>query len=164
MLGALCTVERLDWPGCGVRVLIADSEQTARSALKLLIWQCRPDAEVLETRSITGIFEHLARHEIDVAMIDWALLRRGGYRAVTALHESSHCTYVIVLSGHPLRCDDPAAAQADAYVDMSLPPDSLHTILGQAMSCRAAVSGEAPDARAGTLRPGPSAGPHELLT
>lgn len=123
-----------------MQVLIADSAQMVRSALRLLVEDCRPDAQILETRSLEGFFELLQQNHFDVALVDWSLLRQASTAGIATLSEWRRGAYVILLSGHPISRDESVASRADAVVDKGVAPDALHAILDKVLSCEGARS------------------------
>jgi DNA-binding NarL/FixJ family response regulator len=116
-----------------LRVILADTEEKVRSALRLLIEQERSLEIVGEAAEATALLAGVEARQPDVVLVDWALLGTEAREMVRSLHLLHSDLTIIVLSGRPEVVQAALDSGADTFVSKGDPPDHLLTVL-RAMS------------------------------
>src|SRR3990167_6023548 len=86
--------------GTPVRVLIVDDSAVTRAAIKYILDDC-PDIELAGTvAAANDAFEFLARHDVDIILLDHEMPRQNGLDALPAMMEAAKGAHIVMLSSH----------------------------------------------------------------
>jgi DNA-binding NarL/FixJ family response regulator len=112
-----------------MRVLLADNQSQARSALQILLKQ-EPDILVVgEASEAHTLLAQITTIKPDVVLLDWNLADLPTVGSLTTLRTACPHLRVIILSGRPEACEEAMAAGADAFISKADPPEQLLTTL-----------------------------------
>ncbi len=125
-----------------MRVVLADGDVDARSALRLVLDQ-EPSVEIVgEAEEMRGLLSHIQSAQPDLIILDWDLPGHPVAGLLEALRSGSHDPCVVVVG---LRQDDERAALAagaDGFVDKADPPRRFLDALGNWMQNHPTVEGK----------------------
>ena len=112
-----------------MKVVIADSKQEVRSALRVLLSE-EPGTYIAEARDVASLLDTVRASNLSLVLVDWELAdpRPAGARGASLPDEIAALaphTRVIVLSGRPEAKSEALAAGADAFVCKGDSPDCL---------------------------------------
>ncbi len=112
-----------------MRILLADDNPSLRSALVLLL-ETRLNARVVgETYRMEDLLICATLMHPDLVILDWELPGAPKTGRVAALHETQPSLKVVVTSSQPDVQKLALAAQADAFVCKSEPPEQMVRVL-----------------------------------
>jgi two-component system response regulator DesR len=115
-----------------MRILIADDQDRARYALRVLLMQQVGLQVVGEVANSQELLAQAQETAPDLILVDWelpGLAREGG---LPALRNTCHAVQVVVLSSRPGARRAAQAAGADAFVSKGDPPERLLAVLRDA--------------------------------
>ena len=108
-----------------MRVLLADNQSQARSALQILLKQ-EPDILVVgEASEAQTLLAQITTIKPDVVLLDWSLTELSMIGTLATLRTACPHLRIIALSGRPEACDEALAAGADAFISKADPPEQL---------------------------------------
>jgi two-component system, NarL family, response regulator DesR len=111
------------------RILLADDNPAIRSALTLLL-ETRLNVNIVgEADNMENLLEGVRRFHPDLVILDWELPGFPEKGRVAALHGLYPALKVVVTSSRPENAQQALAAQADAYVSKSEPPEHLVQVI-----------------------------------
>jgi DNA-binding NarL/FixJ family response regulator len=113
-----------------MRILIADDQAAARSALRLLLEQMSAQERVIAEEA-SGLGEALTTAPPDLILLDWELPPDGGAVALRELRAAWPEARVIAMSGRPEARAMAQAAGVDAFVSKGEAPRALLDALGR---------------------------------
>ncbi len=112
-------------------MLLADDDEGLRSALTLLL-ETRLDVRVVAEASTMEAVLGVARvAQPDVILLDWELPGAPQQDRIAALRRIVPRVRVIVASARPEAAAQASAAQADAFVNKTDPPEIILSVVGQ---------------------------------
>jgi DNA-binding NarL/FixJ family response regulator len=112
-----------------IRILLADDNPALRSALTLLL-ETRLNARIVgEAYSMDDLLSNVALTHPDIVILDWELPGAPKWDRVAALHEAVPALKVVITSSRPEVAQKALAAQADAYISKSEPPEQMMQVL-----------------------------------
>jgi DNA-binding NarL/FixJ family response regulator len=108
-----------------MRVLLADNQSQARSALQILLKQ-EPDILVVgEASEAHTLLAQITTIKPDIVLLDWSLAESPTIATLATLRTACPHLRVIALSGRPEACNEALAAGADAFISKTDPPEQL---------------------------------------
>jgi DNA-binding NarL/FixJ family response regulator len=108
-----------------MRVLLAESQTSVRSALRLVLEQNPLMSMVDEVTDTESLLAHVGTVCPDLVMLDWELPGQATGELLPTLRQVCPTLYVIALSSHPEAGQAALAAGADAFFSKADPPDRL---------------------------------------
>ena len=118
-----------------MQVLIADDHPLFREALRRAVARALPDAELIETDTVAGLFEVAAgQPDADLLLLDLNMPGRSGLEVLASLKETHSSIKVLVVSMNPedqyaVRC---LRAGAQGYASKAADPvaliEAVHTL------------------------------------
>jgi DNA-binding NarL/FixJ family response regulator len=112
-----------------MRVLLADNQSQARSALQILFKQ-EPDILVVgEASEAHTLLAQITTIKPDIVLLDWSLADLPTVGPLSTLRTVCPNLRIIALSGRPEACGEALAAGADAFISKTDPPEQLLTTL-----------------------------------
>jgi two-component system, NarL family, response regulator, fimbrial Z protein, FimZ len=114
------------------RILLADDNNDARSALALLL-ETRLGASIVgEASTMEGLLEQAAGIRPDIVLLDWELPGKPETDRIVVIRSVSPGSRVIVISARPESVIQ--AAGADAFVNKTDPPEHIVDIFKEKRS------------------------------
>jgi len=112
-----------------IRILLADDNPALRSALALLL-ETRLNARIVgEAYSMDELLSSVSLTHPDVVILDWELPGVPRWDRVAALRETDPDLKIVITSSRPEVAQKALAAQADAYISKSEPPERMVQML-----------------------------------
>jgi len=112
-----------------LRILLADDNRYARSALALLL-ETRLGASIVgEAATMETLLERAAVTHPDVVLLDWELPGKPGADRIVVLRSVAHGAQVVVISARPESASK--AVEADAFVNKTDPPERILAVLAR---------------------------------
>ena len=112
-----------------LRVLLADASPTLRSALSLVL-ETRLHAQIVgEVDQLEALAAKTAQSRPEIVLLDWELLSDPKSQWIELLHQMRPAPKVIVIGSQPEIRAEAMAAQAEAYISKSEPPECVLEVL-----------------------------------
>ncbi|HID53185.1 MAG TPA: response regulator transcription factor [Anaerolineae bacterium] len=106
-----------------MRVLLANTRQKVRSALRLLLAQ-KPEFQVVgEAADATGVLLAVERKQPDLLLLDWGLPGLPSDYLLRLLRRERPSLKIIALSSRPEVQQLALAAGADSFINKNEPPE-----------------------------------------
>jgi len=108
-----------------MRVLLANTRQKVRSALRLLLTQ-KPEFQVVgEAADATGLLLAVERKQPDLLLLDWELPGLPPAYLLRLLRRERPSLKIIALSSHPEAQQPALEAAADGFISKNEPPERV---------------------------------------
>lgn len=131
-----------------IRIVVADSDERVRSALRILLREEPGLALVGESSDLASLVAQVKELAPDLVLLDWELPGRPAAALLLARSRLDYQPKVIVFSARPESEEAVLAAGADAFVSKGDPPEALLSAFrkltqksGEEVSDREKVSG-----------------------
>ncbi len=108
-----------------MKILVADDEVHARSALRLILQHKVKPTRIQEARSLKEAAKLTEVEPPDLVLLDWELSKAGGGEALKTLRAFNTNLPVIALSARPEAYADALQAGVVAFVSKGAPPEQL---------------------------------------
>jgi len=112
-----------------MRILIADRQETTRSALRMLLQEEDGMTVVSEAADSEGLVGQMVSSHPDLVVLDWDLPGTPVAMLLTEIRALGDHTYIVVLSGRPEAASKAIEAGADAFFSKVNPPRQLLTVI-----------------------------------
>jgi two-component system response regulator DesR len=122
-----------------MRVLLADDQDSVRSALKLLLEQESGIEIVGESADATAVLQAIERAQPDLILLDWELPGLPPVQLLRLLRFERPSLTIIAMSSRPEAKKQANALHVDAFFSKSAPPEELLTIIKEQIRSRRQV-------------------------
>jgi len=119
-----------------MRAMLADSQPSVRSALRLLLEQEPDNTVVAEVDNADDMLAAVSAARPDVVLVDWELPGKNASGVLQALRTVCRDLCVVVLSGRPEVRTSALKAGADFFVSKGDSPDQLLSALAACLRSR----------------------------
>jgi DNA-binding NarL/FixJ family response regulator len=124
----------VDWCGCAkeeikMRVLLADDQIRVRSALQLSLAQITPLHIVGEVADATSLLLAVAEKKPELLLLDWELPGLPPEQLLRLIWYERPSLKIIAMSSNPEAETEAVAAEVDAFISKTAPPDQVLAII-----------------------------------
>jgi two-component system response regulator DesR len=107
-----------------LRILLAESQSSLRSAMKLNLEQDSRTAFIAEAVDAQSLMRYLSRSEVDIILLEWEL---PGLLStdISRIHQLAPAVKVLVLGRNNLDKDSAFNAGADGFILKGSPPEQF---------------------------------------
>ena len=132
-----------------MRILIADHEQTVRSALRLVVREltacaiAEPDSSlaVIEAADAATVLAALRRDDCQLLLLDWELPGMNAAELAQRVRRLSPGCLIVAMSGRAHGVPADRRAAVDAFVSKNDPPDELIRLIVRRLPQETATAG-----------------------
>ena len=116
-----------------MRVLLADTHPSVRSALRLLLEEAHNIKIVGEVSNVKELLVEVPQLRPDLILLEWDMAQRRAKRIMPSLNSNGKRPVVIALSSHPEERKEALSSGADMFVYEGDPPEILLSVVKDAV-------------------------------